>query len=612
MEFISKIIDQDKKINREIELDNELQKALSLNIKEEDINYDGNFKRYLGLLDKELISLIFYDIKNFFNQNSDMNDIILSFINSDIPYDYLKLTDFIENSGKSWEALHKYRECIYDCIKKNLTEGYNFKAMGSDKRGSDIDITIFKNHINTVLYLCIGFGYYIKLLIGKNIEMDDKDYEYYIRNYLQYFQDIFDVVPYSTNGVIMADKNSITANDYFMSTNLTNKMLKIIDEDEYTYKFQVIHNPKCIGQRLLYLLEVYLSINRLKDERNKLHGKIIDFKSLLKNVCNNIKLPLKTPYDKRGNDLSDEYMMYEYLIDINNKKSNLMRIEFDKQNALKNMKNNKKNASNNMRDNKMKNLKIQLYATEQSNTMERFLIKYNMFNIPQILNILRKDLEKNNLSKGEIKKIIDEKKNILIEINDKHYNKYCQAVYIWEYNQIKGNIATPESAYFVQTFVSTVLFGQNKMIYQLEMTPDSLWISLCENYYSILHNNDLRKKYKYTQRAISIIYLLTGECKKFITKKNNTFSYNIFEPKFGKEYYSNKWYLEDNIEECLRDFKQGICESYKKENKPLSFSHENPFRDDITTKINKVLSFIDDNLFTTFLPIRLKFLNKCN
>ena len=56
-----------------------------------------------------------------------------------------------------------------------------------------------------------------------------------------------------------------------------------------------------------------------------------------------------------------------------------------------------------------------------------------------------------------------------------------------------GNMATPEAAHFVQTFVSTVLLGQRKMLYQLEMTYDSIWISLLENYYSILHNEpDLR------------------------------------------------------------------------------------------------------------------------
>ena len=258
-------------------------------------------------------------------------------------------------------------------------------------------------------------------------------------------------------------------------------------------------------------------------------------------------------------------------------------------------------------ENKLEMLKRQLYSTSLSMEAEEYLSQ-NMMIDNQLL--LKQFNEFNNKTpEKEKEKEINELVN---NYNKTCFEMYCTSAYIWEYNQMVGNMATPEAAHFVQTFVSTVLLGQRKMLYQLEMTYDSIWISLLENYYSILHNKgDLRKMYKYTQRSIKLIYLLTGECRKFITKKGDVFS---FEQKA----------LGEDIENCLRNFDSKDCKlsvplkaELVLEDADINHSvHNKIYTNDrfinlIKGRIDKIIEFIEDNIYTTFLPVRLKFLDKC-
>ena len=116
-----------------------------------------------------------------------------------------------------------------------------------------------------------------------------------------------------------------------------------------------------------------------------------------------------------------------------------------------------------------------------------------------------------------------------IKENGSH-DDFCYILSQWEYLTIIANSVTPESAAAVQTFVSTVLSGQQKMTRQLEMPEHSLWVSLLENYISMKHQLglDLRKAYKYLLRIVELIYLITGEVKGFLNK----YTGNVCDPCF--------------------------------------------------------------------------------
>lgn len=479
---------------------------------------------------------------------------------------YNGLTDnIIDNKAFKWEDIHNYRESIYNCIAENLSnnEGYVFEPMGSKKQNSDIDITIFKKGIETTLYFCIGFGYYIKNTheykedITKTLDYKEGlNRTELIQLYLNEFQDKFDIVPYSTNGVIIIKPGQQSASTY--SDLIMSRMLRPIQTTSQEITYQVIHNPNCDDQRQLFMIEAYISIKKLNELKNNSNA-------------NDILTSIEKKYIGTSEDAKE-----------------LMKL------------------SNNT-ENKLEMLKRQLYSTSLSMEAEEYLSQ-NMMIDNQLL--LKQFNEFNNKTpEKEKEKEINELVN---NYNKTCFEMYCTSAYIWEYNQMVGNMATPEAAHFVQTFVSTVLLGQRKMLYQLEMTYDSIWISLLENYYSILHNKgDLRKMYKYTQRSIKLIYLLTGECRKFITKKGDVFS---FEQKA----------LGEDIENCLRNFDSKDCKlsvplkaELVLEDADINHSvHNKIYTNDrfinlIKGRIDKIIEFIEDNIYTTFLPVRLKFLDKC-
>lgn len=556
----SNIEQRQKDLNEQLELVNQLE------IKNENkTSIEDFFNDSLGRLNKSKLNNIYNCIDKIFNNNSIHNKVQEILKGNNI--DYKGLSNLVIDDGFTWEDIHYYRESIYDCIANELTqnEGYLFQPMGSKKQNSDIDITIFKKGIETTLYFCIGFGYYISKAINTDIhDTDNPNLIELIDLYLNKFQDTFDIVPYSTNGVIMNKRNEQSASVY--SDLIISRMLRPIQTTEEEITYQVIHDPNCDNQRNLFMKEAYISIQKLYKLKENTSAKRI-----LGDIERNYKNTKKTA---------------EQLLKLSNDTGN-----------------------------KLNMLKHQLYATHLSTEAEKYLSKNMMMDTQYILKEFdRLSIEKNNESRNELNEMLN-------KYNKTCFDMYCKAAYIWEYNQMVGNMATPEAAHFVQTFVSTVLLGQRKMLYQLEMTYDSIWISLLENYYSILHNKgDLRKMYKYTQRSIKLIYLLTGECRKFITKKGDIFSFDDEE-------------LSENIETCLRNFSDKNCKPlsdfinrFKSIEKKKEISDEDKkyinylknkdlSKDNyiimITERINKIISFIENNIYTTFLPVRLKFLSEC-
>jgi len=522
-------------------------------------------------------------IDTFITTNEKITDKIKSYINNNVSRSYKGLTEYYGN--ENWKVLHNYREDLYNIICNHIKKVGDFNKLGSEKMNSDIDITIFKNGIPIVLYFCIGFGYYINKILDKKLN----DNLEYIKSYLYIFQDTFDVVPYSTNGVIKYDNERIiNSDDYQFESMMSTPMLKGIFSNEKNTTYQIIHDPKCERQRYLYLISAYISIY-----------KIIQNHELLIQIGD---------IEINGTKVRDEALK-------------LYKLEDGKD--------------------KLTKLKYQLYSTCQSDYVSKKLEISMLIDIDAtIIDYVQNNKDKHN-SKDNIKDNIKKLQTSIKIHNEKCFNLYCNAAYIWEYNQIRGNITTPEAAFFVQTFVSTVLFGQQGRIYELDMPYDSIWISLLENYYSIIHNEkhgelegDLRKQYKYTQRCINLIYLLTSECKKFITKKGDIFTFedNTGIPEINVDFIDEKtssiedndripeinfdfidektsstefdfkydFNVDDKTSDCLRKYSID-CGHINKEN----------YDEVIKGRIEKIKEFIKKHIFTTFLPVRIRFLEYC-
>ena len=449
------------------------------------------------------------------------------------PLDYLSLTEFLESKKTdsekklAWRVLHGFRQTMYGGISKFIKENYpaaDFKAMGSAKRGSDIDITIYNTYEPVVMYFSIMFGMFMFKIEGASLNPETPDtMTNYVNKYLDTFQDLFDVVPYSTNGIISipADHAIFTGEQ---KVNLYKRMLKKIETTDTQNKYQVIHNNKCESQNTMFyfitivLLDYIPALRSYRDLLLKNMGNTADIKNM------------------------DIYLSLAKLLKDNN--------------------------------NRLLHLKLQLIATEKSENTRKMVM-------------------------GETYKTIygDQAKGGGNQEQD-FFNIYCNLITQWEYWQIIGNMATPEAAFAVQTFVTTVLFGQRGMIYELEMPQESIWISLIENLKSILHqlaHDDLRKAYKYTMRSIVLIHLMTGENHKFITLNGDVFTYEPFEDATGKIVIC------PDIEDQLRKFDstKPVCGQL--------FDNEEKFKALIRGRVDKVVDFITTNLFTTLAPPKIRF-----
>ena len=180
-----------------------------------------------------------------------------------------------------------------------------------------------------------------------------------------------------------------------------------------------------------------------------------------------------------------------------------------------------------------------------------------------------------------------------IKTNGSH-DDFCYILSQWEYLTIIANSVTPESAAAVQTFVSTVLSGQQKMTRQLEMPEHSLWVSLLENYISMKHQLglDLRKAYKYLLRIVELIYLITGEVKGFLNK----YTGNVCDPCFC---FKNCTSTPLNI--CANS--NMICKSNEK---LLRTSVDENFKEKMRIQINAVDDFLKKHILKSMAPSRIR------
>jgi hypothetical protein len=95
---------------------------------------------------------------------------------------------------------------------------------------------------------------------------------------------------------------------------------------------------------------------------------------------------------------------------------------------------------------------------------------------------------------------------------------FCTLAAEWEQYQILANIASPESAWAVQTFVVVVLDLQKHMGNSLLMSSGSYWVVFLENLASLVHmmkHDQIRKAYKYALRLEFVTIAILGESVSF-------------------------------------------------------------------------------------------------
>ncbi len=218
--------------------------------------YDDMLKMYEGVwgglkLDYENLITYIREYKN----NTD-----------NTPYDYGKLTDHVESRGIEWSRLHDFREKIYDSVSSFLIKsGYetnSFKKFGSKSRGSDIDITITKDHTDIAYIFAYSLGIFNNFIFEK--EINKFDCSGLISGYLSEFQLIFDVVPYSSNGII-----SIANMDIDSHKKNYGKFINPVTQDENSTSYQVIHKYVCELQsrvyEIIYLILLKKILRELED-----------------------------------------------------------------------------------------------------------------------------------------------------------------------------------------------------------------------------------------------------------------------------------------------------------------------------------------------------------
>ena len=248
---------------------------------------------------KGIIDNIIKNITTFVSTN--INNPITQLIKNELKLNdtsWKKLTQkYLDLSTieKNWENIHNFRKGIYECISSLLlTEnGYDFSPMGSKEMNSDIDITIFKKHNETCIFFIYGFSYYIHMLTGDvTMTFNSYQFSYLYKLYSDKFRPMFDVVPYTTNGIIIAD-NKIEIKK------VETKMLKLIAETPNGNKYQVLHNPMCQKQTEMYYISLVFILFELEG--------YCDDKHLIRNIINKLVNKLRN---------INEVKEFEELLDI--------------------------------------------------------------------------------------------------------------------------------------------------------------------------------------------------------------------------------------------------------------------------------------------------------
>lgn len=258
-------------ISKEYILDNS-NKGWSEKIVSKSALYDDMIKMYekvWGGLQSKYQNLIVH-IRDYKNNNTDTL------------YDYGKLTDYVEANGIDWNNLHEFREVIYDAVSAFLIKsGYetdSFKKFGSKSRGSDIDITITKDHTDIAYIFAYSLGVFNNFIFKKKI--NKFDCSGLISGYLREFQLIFDVVPYSSNGIISIPNRGDT--DTYKKN--YGKFINPVTQDENSTSYQVIHKYVCELQSRVYEIIYLILLKKILRELDDVDWGTPKFKEKIKLV----------------------------------------------------------------------------------------------------------------------------------------------------------------------------------------------------------------------------------------------------------------------------------------------------------------------------------------
>lgn len=174
--------------------------------------------------------------------------------------DFKSLTVFFEKNDVAWKELNNFRDSMVEKVKAQVRRVTDMpgddeiKAFGTTERGSDVDITIstFKNPVFPVLV----FGY----LFGRITEtkildkgQDDSNPDDLFRYYVRIFSPVFDVVAYSSNGVIMVER---------LATNCTASQRYLNEVRPGMY--HIVHKSSCCAQRNIYDVTLNVLFQRLR------------------------------------------------------------------------------------------------------------------------------------------------------------------------------------------------------------------------------------------------------------------------------------------------------------------------------------------------------------
>ena len=177
-------------------------------------------------------------------------------------YDWGQLTEYVEKRKVLWTTIHSFRNEIYNMISEQIVSANydknSFQKFGSNSKGSDIDITITKDHTSIAYLFAFSLGVFNSLLFKQK----SRTVNGYIEQYLREFQKIFDIVPYSSNGIISMNNSE----KYRDGSESFKKFLHPVYEDSISTSYQVIHKYVCSLQSRIYEVTYIVLLKKLLEE----------------------------------------------------------------------------------------------------------------------------------------------------------------------------------------------------------------------------------------------------------------------------------------------------------------------------------------------------------
>ncbi len=386
-------------------------------------------------------------------------------------YSYKDLTQYCTDKGCKWEDVHDFRETIYTSAKNLVVELNDISeqgvdAFGSKEKNSDIDITITEKPASCAIKLAYYFGLCSNMLFRNYANIPPV--ENVITWYLDDLFHIADIATYSSNGIIVSKEETDM---------LTRRYLSEIQPNKY----QVIYKRKCKEQNTNFYIISYLLLNKM---------------ICLSNHCNNTNICTSV------RTLINSKKIQRYLKELSTYKNEVSDIEKI------------------IHKSPIDKFKIQITSSYNADFYAKVLTDKDV-KLFRKASILERSPVKRAFNKlkaideqpGALAQIVDDVTTYSKEVQHEQ-TRFCVIAARWEYEQIKANVASPESAWAVQTFVSTVIDSQRGLGKSLIIQYDALWIVMVENLCSMIHqynDGDYRKMYKYGMRLVSAATEITGE-----------------------------------------------------------------------------------------------------